>query len=376
MEPERRHAKRTTPEELSYIRFEPEGGGIVLNASEEGLAFHAAAPVRQSGKIRFCVSPNPEHRIELVGEIAWLGDAKKSGGLRLIEVPDESRDQIRAWLTAVIGTRPQQIHLLPPGWKSVHPHATSSREQGKTPEQPPPAALSPVFTSLRTTAPAIPAPRTFGSSTSDIFSELRSPENHEAYSHRRWLGGAATGFVILIFALVPFLHLQSFRSNAGDVLIHLGEKLKGAVAVQADLSASTAGQARTPGSPVASTPAASDLKTDAAQVVALSNPPAAAQIEPEKALIREPNKDERAASAPSRQDVHTRASRSALANRLWSEVEAGDSKAEVELAQLYLKGDGVTRNCEQARVLLQAAAKKGNAEALQEYRKLNFAACH
>src|ERR1700738_810747 len=103
MQPERRHTKRTTPEELSYIRFEPEGGGIVLNASEEGLAFQAAAPVRQSGKIRFCISPNPEHRIELVGEIAWLGDAKKSGGLRLLEASAESSDQIRAWLTAAIG---------------------------------------------------------------------------------------------------------------------------------------------------------------------------------------------------------------------------------------------------------------------------------
>jgi hypothetical protein len=371
MEPERRHAKRTTPEELSYIRFEPEGGGIVLNASEEGLAFHAAAPVRQSGKIRFCVSPNPEHRIELAGEIVWLDDAKKSGGLRLTEVPDESSDQIRTWLTAAIGSRPQQIDLLPPGTKSVHLDATSSLEHGKTPEQPTTAALSPVFTTLRTTAPTIPTPRTFGSFTSDIFPELRSPENHDVYS--RWLRGAATGFVIVIFALVPFLLLQSSRSKAGDVLIHLGEKLKGAVAVQADPSASTAG--RTPGSTMASTPAASDLKTDAVQAVALSSPPAAAQTEPEKAVIREPNDDKRAASTQSRQDVHPRASRSAHASRLWSEVEAGDSKAEVELARLYLKGDGVTRNCEQARVLLQAAAKKGNAEALQEYRKLDLAVC-
>lgn len=375
MDPDRRHAKRTTPEELSYIRFEPEGGGIVLNASEEGLAFHAAAPVRHSGKIRLCISPNPEQRIELVGEIAWLGDAKKSGGLRLVEVPDESSNQIRAWLTAAIGSRPQQLDLSPPGWNSVHPHATCSLQQGKTEEQLPRAAMSPVLTTLRTTAPAIPVPRAFGSSTSEIFPELRSTENHNVYWHPRWLRDAATGFVIFIFALVPFLLLQSFRSKAGDVLIHLGEKLKGAVAVQADPSASTASQARTTGSPVASTPAASDLKTDAVQAVASSNPPAAAQMEPEKAVIKEPNDDERATSEQSRQNVHPRAGRSTVASRLWSEVGAGDTKAEVELARLYLKGDGVTRNCEQARVLLQAAARKGNAEALQEYRKLDFAVC-
>ena len=374
MESERRHTKRTTPEELSYIRFEPEGGGIVLNASERGLAFQAAAPVWLSGKIRFCVSPNPEHRIELVGEIAWLGDTKKSGGLRLIEVSAESSDQIRGWLTATSGSRRKQLDLLPMGRKSVHQDAISPLEQGKTSEQPPAAVLSPVSTALRATAPAIPAPRTFGSSTSDLFRELRWPNNHDAYLSPRRLRGVATGLVIFTFALVPFLLLRDFRSKAGDALIHLGEKLKGAAGVQADPSTTAASQTRILASPVASTAAASDLKTDAVPSVASSNPSAAARMESENAVIRETS-DDSAASQPSHQDVRPKAGRSALANRLWSEVATGDTKAEVELARLYLKGDGVTRNCEQARVLLQAASRKGHAEALKEYQKLKQAAC-
>jgi hypothetical protein len=373
MESERRQSKRTTPEELLYIRFEPEGGGIVLNASEKGLAFHAAAPVWLSGKIRFCVSSNPEHRIELVGEIAWLGDAKKSGGLRLIEASAESSDQIRGWLTAAIGSRRQQLELLSMGRKSVHQDAISPLEQGKTSEQPT-AALSPVSTALRATAPAIPAPRTFGSSTSDLFREFRWPKNHDTYLPPRWLRGVATGFVIFTFALVPFLLMHDFRSKAGDALIHLGKKLKGAAAVQADPSATSASQTRVFEPPVASTPAASDLKTDAVPSVASSNPSAAARMESENAVIRE-SSDDSAAFQPSHRDGRPKASRSALANRLWSDVATGDTKAEVELARLYLKGDGVTRNCEQARVLLQAASRKGNAEALKEYRKLKQAAC-
>jgi hypothetical protein len=374
MESERRQTKRTTPEELSYIRFEPEGGGIVLNASEKGLAFHAAAPVWLSGKIRFCVSSNPEHRIELVGEIAWLGDAKKSGGLRLIEASAESSDQIREWLTAAIGSRRQQLDLLSMGRKSVHQDAISRLEQGKTSERPTAAALSPVSTALRATAPAILAQRTFGSSTSDLFRELRWPKNHDAYLSPRWLRGVATGFVIFTFALVPFLLLQDFRSKAGDALIHLGERLKGAAGGQADPSTTSASQTRIFQSPVASTPAASDLKTDAVQSVASSNPSAAVRMESENVVKRETS-DDSAAFEPSHQDVRPKAGRSALANRLWSDVATGDTKAEVELARLYLKGDGVTRNCEQARVLLQAASRKGNAEALKEYRKLKQAAC-
>ena len=69
---ERRSLQREIPEKLSYIQFEPEGGGIVLNASEQGLAFHAANAVRQPGPIRLCISPNPAQRllVECAQEIA------------------------------------------------------------------------------------------------------------------------------------------------------------------------------------------------------------------------------------------------------------------------------------------------------------------
>jgi hypothetical protein len=45
---------------------------------------------------------------------------------------------------------------------------------------------------------------------------------------------------------------------------------------------------------------------------------------------------------------------------LWVAVEKGNSNAEVTLAGLYRDGRGVKKNCEQARVLLSAAARKGN----------------
>lgn len=48
---------------------------------------------------------------------------------------------------------------------------------------------------------------------------------------------------------------------------------------------------------------------------------------------------------------------------LWIAVEKGNSKAEVSLAELYRRGEGVAKNCDQTRILLTAAARKGNAEA-------------
>jgi TPR repeat protein len=60
---------------------------------------------------------------------------------------------------------------------------------------------------------------------------------------------------------------------------------------------------------------------------------------------------------------------------LWSAVEKGNSTAETTLADLYLRGDGVTRNCAQARVLLSAASSKGNPEAMQKLQELNRNGC-
>ena len=53
----------------------------------------------------------------------------------------------------------------------------------------------------------------------------------------------------------------------------------------------------------------------------------------------------------------------AAAAWLWKAMAKGNSDAPVRLANMYVKGDGVPRSCEQALVLLQAAANKGDARA-------------
>jgi hypothetical protein len=58
-------------------------------------------------------------------------------------------------------------------------------------------------------------------------------------------------------------------------------------------------------------------------------------------------------------------------NQLWGEVQAGDTKAAVELAELYIKGDGVPQNCQQARVLLLTAAEKRNTAAIKRLHDLD-----
>lgn len=63
-------------------------------------------------------------------------------------------------------------------------------------------------------------------------------------------------------------------------------------------------------------------------------------------------------------------------NQLWGAVQAGDGNAAVELAELYIKGDGVPKNCQQARVLLLVASEKRNTAAIKRLHDLDKgAAC-
>jgi TPR repeat protein len=57
---------------------------------------------------------------------------------------------------------------------------------------------------------------------------------------------------------------------------------------------------------------------------------------------------------------------------LWISVEKGNSNAELTLAELYWHGEEVVHNCDQTRILLSAAARKGNSDAqkrLQQFRQ-------
>ena len=60
---------------------------------------------------------------------------------------------------------------------------------------------------------------------------------------------------------------------------------------------------------------------------------------------------------------------------LWKSIAKQNSEATLMLADLYLKGDGVSKNCEQARVLLDSAARKGVSGAGERIRNLQAFGC-
>ncbi len=95
---ERRLSTRKTPDYLAYISLPSDNGGIVIDVSEGGLAFHSVAPVEADGPIHFRFAMDSPERVKAVGELAWKDESGKTCGVRFTELPDEVREQIRLWI--------------------------------------------------------------------------------------------------------------------------------------------------------------------------------------------------------------------------------------------------------------------------------------
>jgi len=66
---------------------------------------------------------------------------------------------------------------------------------------------------------------------------------------------------------------------------------------------------------------------------------------------------------------------SQAAEWLWKAVAKQNTDATVLLSDLYLKGDGIAKNCDQARVLLDAAARRGRTDASDRLQHLQSFGC-
>jgi len=60
---------------------------------------------------------------------------------------------------------------------------------------------------------------------------------------------------------------------------------------------------------------------------------------------------------------------------LWGAVQSGSVSAEVSLAERFARGEGVNKNCDQAKVLMKAAADRGNREARLRLYEMETGGC-
>ncbi len=85
MKNERRKFPRTRLEKLTYIRLRGNNGAIILNVSEQGFCFHSFGPVLETGPVHFSFALQG-NQLEGVGDLAWVDETRKTGGLHLTEV--------------------------------------------------------------------------------------------------------------------------------------------------------------------------------------------------------------------------------------------------------------------------------------------------
>jgi TonB family protein len=93
----RSHARRRI-HGLAYVEFGPDNGAIIIDVGEGGLGFQSVMPLimNQAQLFKFKL-PGAAGYFEGFGEVAWVNESRKGGGLRFIELDEAVTSQIREW---------------------------------------------------------------------------------------------------------------------------------------------------------------------------------------------------------------------------------------------------------------------------------------
>jgi len=359
MNANRRLQERKQPERM-VCKLGGEESGSVLNLSEDGLCFESLTPIKEKDLLQLRLSVDLNSAIEATVQLAWIDSAKRTGGLRFLELSAPAREQIRAWLSE-----------------------TSTASSGRN-----------------------------GAATEKlvIWQEMRVPsiqlvpiERHLAQTRWQFRRGVLVGFGICAVVMIPIFRYAGgtklgspVPTSANRAAQSSAEHTQASVAQPVSPSASISAPTAT--KPLATEPAAvktvpvaaptgspqrQSPQTAGASSTDLITRTSSPSATPQPAKAEQPLGASQAAVAPalaaskahSSSEVQHSKKDSATPQQLWSAVQAGNMKAVVALAGLYTRGDGVPVNCEQARILLLVASEKNSGEASEKLQELDKGGC-
>jgi len=372
---DRRQELRKVPDKLAFLQMERDDGGTVLDVSEGGLRFETFAPVHQNGPVHFWFSLNLRDRIEAWGELVWTNAAKKSGGLRFLRLSEEARTQIRDWIS-----RPTSQEV--PGNEFSHRDVVTD-----TPAR---VAASEPDAIARFVSKARPRHATFlsGAEVAGVSStlfpipqkvesagELVPMSRYLSAKRRQLIFGVLLGICISAAVAISAIKFSNYR--------HENRVLRKLPAESSTQKSAAEALPSIPTSPSAASAASADIfstgkqKKGAARDHTPGNQVAAidghsSPLAPEPTASYQPG---RTAHQTHLNVNESQKKTSMTPKQLWASVQSGNSKAAVALADLYIKGEGVPQNCNQARVLLLFASEKRNAEAIKRLQALDKTGC-
>jgi hypothetical protein len=365
MEPEKRRFVRKRTDQLLYAEFGPDNGSILLNLSEEGCSFQSIAPVRDE-QLRFSFSVGDGKKLEGDGQMMWSDTSKKTGGLRFLNPSARLREQVREWLEETVVTADGKLDRDAVGSKAKRRRKKlreEARAEAELAWKEDALKAEKKTTPMESQTPTMQTPETGSAHWLSFNPADESAKLGYGNSTRR--GVAA----ILLISLL-LVALITYRRALGHLVMSFGSSIAGeeqkspvapSTEVQPEPSPASS-------SPVVETkPAALPVQEDTKESSPETLPPGE-EVTPvaQTTAVQTPA----VKRAPSQQ-----ASAVDDVPSLWGSVENGDTHAEVTLANRYARGEGVPQSCAQARVLLEAAAKRGNVEAKQKLDELPQAGC-
>jgi hypothetical protein len=97
MNDERRKNPRKKPEQLMYVEFGRENGGMIRDISETGFGFRSVGPLQRGEKVPFSFAFPGGELLRGEVELVWTDGDGRSGGLLFVNLPEEVRRRISAW---------------------------------------------------------------------------------------------------------------------------------------------------------------------------------------------------------------------------------------------------------------------------------------
>jgi hypothetical protein len=98
---ERRRYQRLIPDSPASVYVGESGGGLLYDLSEGGLAIDSLPPKGRDQLVSLSFNlPGGAGHIRVSAEIAWTSDSGHRSGLRFLDLTDDSRHQLREWISA------------------------------------------------------------------------------------------------------------------------------------------------------------------------------------------------------------------------------------------------------------------------------------
>jgi PilZ domain len=404
MKQEKRSTVRKRTQQLVYLELGRDNGGVMLNLSEEGCSFQAITPVMR-GETRFAFQISGGRRISGDAEVMWVDDVGIMGGLRFLNLPVEARNQIRQWLIET--NAPEERGAFEPAASlPLDAVKRAPKPKARRETEPVPAREyqqgAPVYAgvgAMEEEAPHWgyqqpgPPPVQDGRFAMPMLREDGSLVATRERSAAIWRSIAVLATVTTLAALVVI-----YQHDVGSSLIWLGEVLSGKT--KASVMTPESKPAATNPSSGSGLSSAASSPSDSASSKSQETPPPTSDpsLDDQYQANSRPGKQTQMVTKtqPERSDatkangqesmLERQASRDKADNpeawtgesveSLWAAVQGGSIAAERSLAERFVRGDGVIQNCEQAKVLLKAAANRGSREARIRLYELETQGCH